>query len=246
MFQTPKRYVLRRRRRTRTTRCKILCSKQYTHGTSHCSWFVRLAQKTNLPDRHKKWLEETAAQSDLLCIVIFRGSWCKYEKHYLQKLGQHHKTVASQKEKVQLIAWTSEGEAGAAKADEEWGLTKDYGYDAVLGDETNALALWLKEDEILPNLLIVTPDEAQVSNLLPTAAGGSYPNGLVQPGMVWYAHHGSPVFEWVHDGSPPGAGRPDPVALWECVLKRKHALDVGNAVMPSHGVKLCATEQDVE
>jgi hypothetical protein len=194
-----------------------------------------------------QWLEDTVAKSDLLCIVIFRGSWCKYDKHYLQKLGQHHKSVM-QTEKVQLIAWTSEGEAGAARADNDWKLTKDFGYDAVLGDETNALALWLKEDEILPNLTIATPGEAQVLHLLPE--GSTYPNGIVMPAMVWYAHHGSPVFEWVNNIDAPGyggPGRPDPVALWETVRKRKHALDLGNAVMPSHGaqMKMCTTEEEV-
>jgi glyoxylase-like metal-dependent hydrolase (beta-lactamase superfamily II) len=44
-----------------------------------------------------------------------------------------------------------------------------------------------------------------------------------------------------------GPGRPDPVALWETVHKRKHALDLGNAVMPSHGaqMKMCMTEEEV-
>lgn len=199
---------------------------------------------------HRKitqWLEETAAGPDLLCIVIFRGSWCKYDKHYLQKLGHHHKTTMK-KEKVQIIAWTSEGEAGAARADKEWGLTEDFGYDAVLGDETNALANWLKEDEILPRLVTATPEEAHVTHLLPE--GSTYPNGIVMPGMVWYAHHGNPVFQWEKTCEAPeygGPGRPDPVALWEAVLKRKHALDHGNAVMPCHGtaMKLCSTDLDL-
>jgi hypothetical protein len=44
-----------------------------------------------------------------------------------------------------------------------------------------------------------------------------------------------------------GPGHPDPVALWETVRKRKHALDLGNAVMPSHGaqMKMCTTEEEV-
>jgi hypothetical protein len=35
--------------------------------------------------------------------------------------------------------------------------------------------------------------------------------------------------------------------MYEIVVKRKHALDHGNAVMPSHGtdVKLCATDMDI-
>jgi hypothetical protein len=40
---------------------------------------------------------------------------------------------------------------------------------------------------------------------------------------------------------------PDPESMYEIVVKRKHALDHGNAVMPSHGtdVKMCATDMDV-
>ena len=152
------------------------------------------------------------------------------------------------KEKVKIIAWTSEGEAGAVRADEKWGLTKDYGFNAVLGDNTNALAKWLKEDEILPGLVTLSPEEAKVSQILPE--GSIYPNGIVMPGMVWYAHHGSPVFQWVKPFEAPdygGPGRPDPVALWEAVLKRKHALDHGNAVMPCHGaqMKMCSTDLEV-
>lgn len=150
---------------------------------------------------------------------------------------------------VKLVAWTSEGPEGAKRADEEWGLTKEYGYDGVLGDETNALAKWLIEDEILPDLVIQPLDEAHVDRtLLPDTA--TYPHGMVMPGMVWYAHHGNPVFQWVKEFQPPGyggPGRPDPDALFQEVLKRKHALDHGNAVMPSHGanLKLCSNELDV-
>lgn len=79
---------------------------------------------------------------------------------------------------MQLIAWTSEGEIGAKKIDEELGLTKDYGYDHVLGDETNALAKWLMEDEILPQLVIKSLDEAHIDqSLLPETS--TYPNGIV-------------------------------------------------------------------
>jgi len=195
-----------------------------------------------------QWLEATAHGPDLLCIVIFRGSWCKYDQHYLKKLGQHHKQVMK-KDSVKLIAWTSEGREGAKKADEEWGLTKDFGYDGVLGDETNALAKWLIEDEVLPNLVIKPLDEAQVDkSLLP--ATSTYPNGMVMPGMVWYAHHGNPVFQWEKEFTAPaygGPGRPDPDDLFQEVLKRKHALDHGNAVMPSHGtnLKMCSNDMDV-
>jgi hypothetical protein len=153
------------------------------------------------------------------------------------------------KEKIQMIAWTSEGEEGAAKANKEWGLTKEFGFDGVYGDETIALANWLKEDEVLPDLVIKTPKEAKVTQL---AKEGSYSNGVVMPGMVWYAHHGNMVFQWVSkfdesSSNLGGPGRPEPADLWDQVLKRKHALDHGNAVMPSHGtdVKLCTNDTEV-
>jgi hypothetical protein len=173
-------------------------------------------------------LDETIAGPDLLCIVIFRGDWCKYDKHYLQKLGLFCK---AQPQPIQLVAWTSQGAAGAAKADEEWELTKSYGYDKVLGDETNALANWLKEDELLPDITTVAHD--------------GYANGMVLPAQIWYAHHGSPVFEWYKDKDEPG--RPQPSAVWEQVVKRKHALDVGSTVMAAHPrtIPLCSTDVDI-
>lgn len=194
----------------------------------------------------EQWLDETVKGPDLVCLVIFRGSWCKYDAYYLKKLGQHHKTVMS-KENVKLIAWTSEGEEGAKKADELWGLTKDFGYDLVIGDETNALAEWLKEDEILPNLVVKTPEEAKVQNLV---TSGTYPNGIVMAGQVWWAHHGMIAFEWASAFEEPGLGgpgRPDPAWVWEQVLKRKHALDHGSTVMPVHGkdIKMCTSDMDV-
>ena len=149
---------------------------------------------------------------------------------------------------ISLIAWTSEGADGAKKADEEWSLTKECGYKAVIGDETNALAKYLVEDEILPALLTKTPEEAHVKDVVPE---GSYPNGIVMPAIIWYAHHGSaPVFEWVHECKAPGFGgpdRPEPSDMWAQVLKRKHALDHGDAVMPSHGthIRMCTNDFDV-
>lgn len=153
-------------------------------------------------------------------------------------------------ENVRLIAWTSEGETGAAKADRDWKLREEYGYDAVIGDDTIALAKWLIDDEILPDLAIKTPDEAKVRHLV---TSNSYPNGIVMPGMVWYAHQGNMVFQWVapFDEScsiPGGPGRPEPDNLRKQVLKRKHALDHGNAVMPMHGtdIKLCSTDAELD
>lgn len=194
----------------------------------------------------EQWLEETVKGPDMACIVLFRGSWCKYDRHYLRKLGAHHMTVMK-KENIKLIAWTSEGSDGARKADEEWGLTKEWGYDLVIGDDTNALALYLKEDELLPNLEIKTPEELKVQSLI---TPGTYPNGIVLAGQAWWAHHGMIVFEWSskfdasHLGGP---NRPDPTYVWEQVLKRKHALDHGNAIMPVHGddIKLCTSDVEV-
>lgn len=104
-------------------------------------------------------------------------------------------------------------------------MTKDLGFEQILGDDTNALAKHLIEDVILPDLIIKTPEEAGVKDLI-GQVGAAYPNGIVMPGRVWYAHHGSaPVFEWSHkcDGPGPCGGplRPDLAAMWEQVLKRK-------------------------
>ena len=105
------------------------------------------------------------------------------------------------------------------------------------------------EDEILPDLTIIKPDEAKITDYI---TPGSYPNGIVMPAMIWYAHHGNIVFQWVskYDPSadlPCGPGRPDFDDLWKQVKKRKHALDLGSSVMPSHGtdIKLVATDADV-
>ena len=193
----------------------------------------------------EQWLQEQATGPDLLCLILFRGAWCKYDKHYLRKLGHHHITTMK-KENVRLIAWTSQGEEAAKKADQEWGLANEFGYDLVIGDETLALAKYLMEDEILPGLKIATPEEAKVQDLVPK---NSYPNGIVMPGMVWYAHHGNLVFQWASRFEEPGLGgpnRPEPLDLWEHILKRKHALDHGNAIMPVHGNELKMCTNDVE
>jgi hypothetical protein len=127
------------------------------------------------------WLETITSENDFVCIVIFRGHWCKYDEHYLKTMGAFHKSTM-EKEGLKLIAWTSEGEEGAAKADAAWGLTKDFGYHKVLGDSTNALAEWLKEDELLGKLVIATPEEAHVQDKI---TPGTYPKGMAQPGMLW-------------------------------------------------------------
>lgn len=127
------------------------------------------------------WLEKITTENDFVCIVIFRGSWCKYDEHYLKKLGAFHKNNM-EKEGLKLIAWTSEGKEGAAKADVAWGLTKDLGYSLVLGDSSNALGEWLMDDMLLEKLTICTPEEGHVQDRI---TPGTYPNGIVQPGMMW-------------------------------------------------------------
>jgi hypothetical protein len=153
----------------------------------------------------EKWLHELVKGNDFVGIVIFRGSWCKFDRHYLHKLGKYNKDKM-QNEGLKLIAWTSEGPEGAKKADEEWGLTKDYSFSEVIGDETNALAKYLVEDVILEHLVTSTPEEAKVQDRI---TPGTYPNGLVQPGMIWYAHHGSLVLQWEAKVEEPHFGGPN-------------------------------------
>jgi hypothetical protein len=194
------------------------------------------------------WLAKENGEHDFVCVVFFRGHWCKFDEHYLKMLGEHNKTHM-EKERVYLIAWTSEGAEGASKADKEWGLTKDYGYSEVIGDETCALAKYLVEDEILPELVTSTPQEAEVMDHI---SPDTYPNGLVQPGMVFYAHHGSLACHWeatVDETTMYGATeRPLPSEIWKQVLKRKHALDHGNAVKPVCASQLekCTHARDVK
>jgi hypothetical protein len=157
----------------------------------------------------EKWLHDLTENNDFVGVVIFRGSWCKFDKHYLRKLGKHNKDKM-QAEHLKLIAWTSEGPEGATKADEEWGLTKDFGFSEVIGDETNALAKYLVDDCILEKLVTSTPEEAKVQDLI---TPGTYSNGMAQPGMIWYAHHGSLVLQWeavVEDPHFGGPNRPVP------------------------------------
>jgi hypothetical protein len=173
----------------------------------------------------------------------------------LKKVGEYLKkvdTIGILQGMIRLVAWTSEGAIGAAKADKEWGLRSKYGYDLVIGDETNALANWLIEDEILPNLAIKTPVEAKVSDYINSDTSASYPNGIVMPGVVWYAQNGRMVFSWESkfDGTcavPCGPGRPHPNDVWHHVVKRRECLAVGSSIMPSHGtnIRLCATEEEV-
>jgi hypothetical protein len=153
----------------------------------------------------EKWLKEITEGNDFVAIIIFRGSWDKYDKHYLQKLGKFNNEKIKN-EGLKLIAWTSEGPEGAAKADAEWGLTKDYGFSEVLGDETNALSKYLVDDCILEGLTFLSPAEANVEAQV---TPGTYPNGICMPGMIWYAHHGSLVLQWESKVEAPDFGGPN-------------------------------------
>lgn len=195
----------------------------------------------------EKWLEEINKAHHFVCVMFFRGSWCKFDEHYLKRVGDLN-LKEMKKEGVYLIAWTGEGAEGAQKADEQWGLTKHYGFAEVIGDETLSLANYLKEDEILPNLIISTPEEAKAAEHV---TPGTYPNGIAQPGMVFYAHHGNLACHWEAKADSTnlfgGANRPEPSEVWVQVLKRKHALDHGNAIMPVHAdaCKTCTHVSDV-
>jgi hypothetical protein len=157
----------------------------------------------------EKWLNDLTHNNDFVGVVIFQGAWCKYDEHYLHKLGKYNKDKMKG-EGLKLIAWTSEGAEGAKKADEKWGLTKDYGFSEVIGDDTNALAKYLVDDCILEHLVTQTPEEAGAKDQV---TEGTYPNGIVQPGMIWYAHHGSLVLQWEKKSKDSGfftATRPNP------------------------------------
>ena len=200
----------------------------------------------------EKWLNDLTSNNDFVGIVIFRGSWCKYDKHYLQRLGDFSKNKM-ESQHLKLIAWTSEGAEGAKKADEEWSLTKDHGFSEVIGDDTCALAKYLVDDCLLEKLVTTpSPKDINVEEIIKKQnSPGTYPNGLVQPALLWYAHHGSLVLQWeavVEQSSGfGGPNRPNPPDLFEQVLKRKHALELGEAVIPVHGsqLKQCTSDWDV-
>jgi hypothetical protein len=202
------------------------------------------AQESNLPlyaSNPEQWLYDVTKAHEYVCIVIFRGHWCSYDHAYLTEFGQLNKEQMKDHD-VCLIAWTSEGPEGAKLADEHWKLTTEYGFDQVIGDNTCALPKWLKEDELLPNLIFSTPDEAQVRHkVTPNSYGG---DGICQPGVAFYAHHGILVMHWEAKVTMPthgGAHRPMPSEMWKKVEGRKHALDHGNAAMPINGDSLKLT-----
>lgn len=87
------------------------------------------------------WLKQETESAEYVCLVIFRGAWCKFDEHYLKLLGDFHR---DQMPEVKLIAWTSEGSDAAERADKAWGLTDKFGYSAVIGDDSIRLAKYLK------------------------------------------------------------------------------------------------------
>lgn len=170
----------------------------------------------------EKWLTETTKETNFVGVVIFQGSWCKYDKHYLHKLGKYNKDKMSPAG-LKLIAWTSEGAEGAKKADEAWGLTEKFGFSEVIGDDTNALAKYLVDDCILENLATKSREEFSEKDKIPE---GAYPNGVVLPGMIWYAHHGSLVLQWESTGNE-GHGfftavRPNPAGKYVSRFNNYH------------------------
>ena len=93
----------------------------------------------------EQWLTETTQTQDMVCILFFRGSWCKYDRFYLRELGKFYQEKIKPHATARIIAWTSEGVAGAQKMDDDLKLTSELGFDQVIGDESNSLANYFKE-----------------------------------------------------------------------------------------------------
>lgn len=197
----------------------------------------------------EKWLKELTESEDLVCILFFRGSWCKYDRFYLRELGKYYKnTIQPSGESIRIIAWTSEGTEGAKKMDDELKLTSEYGFAEVIGDESNALAKYFKEflqeEDILTQLQILPVEEIGAGDDLKKSTS-KYPSGIALPVQLWYAHQGNLVLEWASTNKG-GPGRPALDELWKKVLKRKKALEHGKDTMPAHGeMKLMADDLQV-
>jgi hypothetical protein len=168
--------------------------------SSH-SHFLIMSDAPLFVSNPEQWIAELNATNEtaIVAIVIFRGSWCEYDAHYLEKLADE-----GLPEDTYLVAWTSEGQAGADKAKATWDLSK---YKEVIGDETCALAQYLSDEEILPDLIITPKADLNLTE--------GYPNGVVQPGFVMFAHHGNMVCHWVQEvvtaeNAMGGANRPNP------------------------------------
>ena len=108
--------------------------------------------------------------------------------------------------------------------------------------------VYYRDEELLPKLVITPKTDAHLPK--DVFISGEYPNGIVQPAMLFYAHHGVEVLNWVAKVNRPYYGassRPAPSEVWRKVQKRKESLDHGNAVLPAQGSKLkqCTTAFDV-
>lgn len=158
----------------------------------------------------EKWIHQIGQDHDVLCLVIFRGAWCLYDKHYLELLGP------AKPEGCYMVAWTSQGEEGAKEVQEQWDISS---FDLVIGDKTAALAKYLIDDVILPKLDISPPRDALKTNH--NFGDRDYPEGLVQPGMAIFAHKGSLCMHWeaeVNEANLYGAAnRPDPKGTYVVV-----------------------------
>lgn len=149
------------------------------------------------------WLQKIGHDHDVLCVVLFRGAWCPFDKHYLELLGP------TKPKGCFMVAWTSQGEEGAAEAKEMWSLAD---FDMVIGDKSAALAKYLVDDVILPDLDINPPREETKK------AHNLTDDDLVQPGMVIYAHKGNLCMHWeapVNEANGYGAAnRPEPASKY--------------------------------
>mmetsp|Transcript_22745 Transcript_22745/g.33729 ORF Transcript_22745/g.33729 Transcript_22745/m.33729 type:complete len:192 (-) Transcript_22745:364-939(-) len=163
------------------------------------------------------WLHSVFREHDensVVMIVFFRSSSDPYDQEYFKLLKECKPSNSY------VVAVSAEAEPSEPKE----------GVDLVLSDPTHALANYYKEDELLPGITFTDPKDG-------------FPNGMVQPAFIVYAHHGTECAHWeqsdVSEATEFGAAnRPEPKALWEAVMHRKHALDNGNAAIPVHGSKL--------
>ncbi|MGV2389322.1 MAG UNVERIFIED_CONTAM: hypothetical protein LVR29_16925 [Microcystis novacekii LVE1205-3] len=161
----------------------------------------------------EKWIHDLGHEHDILFLVIFRGAWSPLDKHYLELLGP------TKPSNCYMVAWTSQGEEGAAEAKEKWHLEN---FDLVIGDKTASLAKYLIEDEILPQLDI-NPVREELKTKY-SIGDEDYPEGLVQPGMVLFAHKGNLIMHWEAEVSEAtlygAANRPDIQGKFGCFVCR--------------------------
>ena len=127
------------------------------------------------------WFDMIMQQNDLVCITIFRGAKCKNDCQYLKQLGVFQ-TAFMSKEGVCLIALSSDGLRAAHELNTSLGLTSTLGYSDVIGDEQCTLVKWLQEEMEFPSNLAVCE------------------SGISHPALVFFAHHGVPVFQWECNG----------------------------------------------